>query len=199
MTRRPFFVGLVAVLAIVTTALGVQAAFDAEKQSEPPHAARSTASVQTGPLPLSVAGGEHAGDVIGWLDGIARAEYLEGIARAERADEEARLAAARAAAQRAGAGGGNSSTRCGDDLDCFLACTRSHESDTAGGYVAVSPDGTYRGAYQFEPRTWAAAVTRAGYPEYAGVPADQAPPEVQDVAAAQLYSERGNQPWGGRC
>jgi hypothetical protein len=25
------------------------------------------------------------------------------------------------------------------------------------------------------------------------------PSEVQDAAAKQLWSERGNQPWGGRC
>ena len=34
--------------------------------------------------------------------------------------------------------------------DPFLACTRAHESDQAGGYQAVSPGGMYRGAYQFD-------------------------------------------------
>ena len=88
---------------------------------------------------------------------------------------------------------------CAGDVECFLACTRAHESDTAGGYGAVSAGGTYRGAYQFHQRTWDAAVTGAGFGEYAGIPADEAPPAVQDAAAAHLYSVSGNRPWGGRC
>lgn len=88
---------------------------------------------------------------------------------------------------------------CAGDIDCFLACTRAHESDTAGGYAAVSGSGTYRGAYQFSQTTWDAAVAGAGYGEYAGVPADQVPAAVQDAAAAHLYSVSGTRPWGGRC
>jgi hypothetical protein len=88
---------------------------------------------------------------------------------------------------------------CNGDVDCFLACTRSHESDTSGGYGAVSSGGTYRGAYQFQQNTWDAAVAGAGYGEYAGMPPDQVPAEVQDAAAAHLYSVSGNNPWGGRC
>ena len=88
---------------------------------------------------------------------------------------------------------------CNGDVECFLACTRAHESDTAGGYGAVSSGGSYRGAYQFQQNTWDAAVAGAGHGEYAGVPADQVPPEVQDAAAAHLYSVSGNNPWGGRC
>ena len=38
--------------------------------------------------------------------------------------------------------------------DPFLRCTRAHESDTAGGYRAVSPGGVYHGAYQFLQSTW---------------------------------------------
>jgi hypothetical protein len=88
---------------------------------------------------------------------------------------------------------------CNGDLACFLECTRAHESDTSGGYGAVGGGGTYRGAYQFAQPTWDAAVEGAGFGEYAGVPADQAPAEVQDAAAAHLYSVSGNRPWGGRC
>jgi len=88
---------------------------------------------------------------------------------------------------------------CNGDVECFLACTRAHESDTSGGYGAVSSGGSYRGAYQFQQNTWDAAVAGAGHGEYAGVPADQVPPEVQDAAAAHLYSVSGNNPWGGRC
>lgn len=79
---------------------------------------------------------------------------------------------------------------CGD-LASILACIRSYE----GSYTSVSPSGTYRGAYQFNQTTWNGAVTRAGYPEWSGRHANDAPPAVQDAAAAQLYSERGLQPW----
>jgi hypothetical protein len=88
---------------------------------------------------------------------------------------------------------------CSGDTDCFLACTRAHESDSAGGYGAVSAGGQYHGAYQFLQSTWDAAVAGAGHDEYVGVPADSVPPEVQDAAAAHLYSEVGSRPWGGRC
>ena len=89
--------------------------------------------------------------------------------------------------------------RCGQDLSCFLACTRAHESDTSGGYSAVSSDGAFHGAYQFLQSTWDGAVAGAGFAEYIGVPAEQAPPAVQDAAAAFLYSVSGNAPGGGRC
>jgi hypothetical protein len=88
---------------------------------------------------------------------------------------------------------------CGGDVACFLECTKAHESDTSGGYNAVSGSGTYRGAYQFSQRTWDAAVAGAGYEEYAGVPADQVPASVQDAAATHLYSVSGTAAWGGRC
>lgn len=94
--------------------------------------------------------------------------------------------------------GGSSS--CGGDFDgCFKDCTISHESLTSGVYGAVSPGGTYRGAFQFAQGTWNNAVAAAGYPEWVGRPANEAPPHVQDAAARYLYSVAGNQPWGGRC
>ena len=39
---------------------------------------------------------------------------------------------------------------------------RAHESDSAGGYQAVSAGGTYRGAYQFDQATWNSAARLAG-------------------------------------
>lgn len=83
------------------------------------------------------------------------------------------------------------------DVQAFLACTREIESH--GNYEDVDSTQTYWGAYQFDQGTWNGAVTRAGFPEWAGQPPNGAPPAVQDAAAIQLYSERGNQPWGGRC
>jgi hypothetical protein len=88
---------------------------------------------------------------------------------------------------------------CSGPVDCFLACTRAHESDSSGGYTAVSSDGAFRGAYQFLQSTWDNAATGAGLPEYAGIPPETAPPVVQDAAAAYLYRMAGNAPWGGRC
>jgi peptidoglycan endopeptidase LytE len=88
-------------------------------------------------------------------------------------------------------------SRHGSDVAGFLACTKVIESN--GNYAAVSPDGIYHGAYQFDQPTWNGAVTRAGYPQWAGRDPANAPAVVQDAAAVQLYAERGNQPWGGRC
>jgi hypothetical protein len=88
-------------------------------------------------------------------------------------------------------------SRCNGDFSCFKPCTLQIESH--GNYAAVSRNGTYRGAWQFDQRTWNGAVARAGHPEWSNRDPATAPPAVQDAAAAQLYAERGNQPWGGRC
>jgi len=93
--------------------------------------------------------------------------------------------------------GGHRSSRCNGDFACFKACTLQIESH--GNYGAISPGGTYRGAWQFDQSTWNGAVARAGYPEWSGHDPASAPAGVQDAAAHQLYLERGNQPWGGRC
>lgn len=66
-----------------------------------------------------------------------------------------------------------------------LAGIRSCES--GGNYRAVSPGGTYRGAYQFDYRTWA-SVGGSGDPAAAS-------PAEQDRRAAMLYAQRGAQPW----
>jgi hypothetical protein len=120
------------------------------------------------------------------------------LTEAEMAWIEGQVAAEEAAARR-GSQVASSGSSCNGDVDCFLACTRAHESDSSGGYAAVSSGGQYRGAYQFSQPTWDAAVAGAGYGEYAGVPADEVPPDVQDAAAVHLYSESGTRPWNGRC
>jgi len=131
-----------------------------------------------------------------WYARAAEAEFIAGIARGE---VEAEIAAA--AASRGWSSGAISAAygSCNGDVQCFLECTRAHESDTSGGYGAVSSSGTYRGAYQFSQTTWDAAVAGAGHAEYAGMPADEVSAEVQDAAAAHLYSVSGTRPWGGRC
>ena len=75
----------------------------------------------------------------------------------------------------------------------LLACIRSYEQGV-DGYATNTGNGHY-GSYQFTQGTWDGVVERAGYPEWAGRRASEAPPAVQDAAAAQLLSERGLQPW----
>ncbi len=73
-------------------------------------------------------------------------------------------------------------------LDAVLACIRRHES--GGNYQATN--GIYRGAYQFDARTWQ-SVGGSGDPAAAS-------PAEQDRRAALLYQQRGGQPWPlARC
>lgn len=70
------------------------------------------------------------------------------------------------------------------DFGAALAKLRACE---AGGNYANKRNPSYRGAYQFGYGTWG---NYGGYYD----PAD-APPEVQDQAARELYVRRGWQPW----
>jgi hypothetical protein len=83
--------------------------------------------------------------------------------------------------------------------DAFLACTRAHESDSAGGYHAVSAGGVYRGAYQFLRSTWNNIARAAGRGDLVGVDPAAAAPADQDQLALFLYHQSGAAPWGGRC
>ena len=83
--------------------------------------------------------------------------------------------------------------------DAFLRCTRAHESDSAGGYRAISPGGIYRGAYQFLRSTWNNVARAAGRPDLVGVDPAAASPADQDQLALFLFSHAGAAPWGGRC
>ncbi len=69
---------------------------------------------------------------------------------------------------------------------CGLDYIKSKES--GGRYNAVSKSGKYRGAYQFDQRTWN-SVGGSGDPAAAS-------PAEQDARAAALYAKRGSQPWG---
>jgi hypothetical protein len=59
--------------------------------------------------------------------------------------------------------------------------------ESGGDPEAVSPDGTYRGKYQFDQGTWE-SVGGSGDPA-------AAPEAEQDYRAALLYSESGSSPW----
>ena len=66
-------------------------------------------------------------------------------------------------------------------LDAIASC------ESGGDPTAVSPDGTYRGKYQFDEATWA-SVGGSGDPA-------AAPVAEQDMRAAMLYSEVGASAW----
>jgi Transglycosylase-like domain len=83
--------------------------------------------------------------------------------------------------------------------DAFLACTRGYESIYAGGYRAVSPGGTYRGAYQFDQVTWNGTARHLHRYDLVGMRPERAAPDVQDLLAYTLYRWQGAGHWHGRC
>jgi hypothetical protein len=124
-------------------------------------------------------------------ENMARAQF---IAAAEEAQQ--REAFAQFLRSRSGSGSGGGS-RCAGDFACFKECTLDIESD--GNYGAVSPGGTYRGAWQFDQTTWDSNSAASGRGDLVGVDPATAVPGDQDAIAHELYQRRGNQPWGGRC
>lgn len=64
---------------------------------------------------------------------------------------------------------------------------RIKQCESGGDYTAVSPSGRYRGAYQFDQRTWE-SVGGTGDPAAAS-------PAEQDARAAELQRRRGSAPW----
>jgi len=68
-------------------------------------------------------------------------------------------------------------------------CIRHWES--GHNYQAVSPRGSFRGAYQFSQSTF----DSVGPDRLDGIPANRAPKYLQDLKARKLYRERGLQPW----
>lgn len=180
-----------AVLVMVASALGVRALLADPEHVRPDHAAPPVAEA-TAPLPLAAVGGDSEtaaiAPLIGWIE------------------ENTRVALERVEAARRSGGPGDSpsgarpaGSSCGEDWDCFRECTIDHESRSSGIYTAVSPDGVYRGAFQFLGSTWRSVAVNAGYAEWADTPTDQVPPDVQDAVARFLWEHSGNRPWGGRC
>jgi Transglycosylase-like domain len=83
-------------------------------------------------------------------------------------------------------------------LNPFLQCVVQAES--GGNYGAVSPNGLYRGAFQFSQSTWNFAAQAAGRPDLIGVPPNLASKADQDSLAVALYALDGERPWlGDRC
>lgn len=81
---------------------------------------------------------------------------------------------------------GAKSNQFSGDFAAALAKLRSCE----GAYTSNTGNGYY-GAYQFNMGTWRGNAPAA----YANVLPSDAPPGVQDEAAATLYKRRGWQPW----
>lgn len=73
------------------------------------------------------------------------------------------------------------SSSAGGTLEQIAAC------ESGGNPSAVSPDGSYRGKYQFDYGTWA-SVGGSGDPAAASE-------AEQDQRAAALYAQRGAAPW----
>ena len=84
-----------------------------------------------------------------------------------------------ASAPAAAAGSGGSAVS--GSLAAIAAC------ESGGDPTAVSPDGQYRGKYQFDQQTWE-AVGGTGDPA-------AAPEAVQDELAARLQAQAGSNPW----
>jgi hypothetical protein len=83
--------------------------------------------------------------------------------------------------------------------DAFLTCTRGFESVYAGGYGAISPDGRYFGAYQFDVITWNTTARYFDRFDLVGVRPDRARPTDQDLLAFVLYKWQGASHWNYRC
>lgn len=66
--------------------------------------------------------------------------------------------------------------------------------ESSDNYQAVSPGGTYRGAYQFSQSTWN-WVAGQHFPSHVGEDPRFAAPEVQDAMTRALWSMQGPAPW----
>ncbi|HEX5586992.1 MAG TPA: transglycosylase family protein [Acidimicrobiia bacterium] len=145
------------------------------------------AGVQVALAQLAYTDSLAAAAAAGWVEATAEASVAAWV---DATAEAAASAARPAPVYRSGGGGGAGGS---------LACIRAHESDSAGGYQAVSPNGTYRGAYQFLQSTWNSSAAAAGRGDLVGLDPATVSPADQDAIAAYLYSQAGSGPWGGGC
>jgi hypothetical protein len=136
---------------------------------------------------------------------LAEAREADAAARAAEAAAQSRAQAASAGAARAQAASSASAeaatSSSSRDRDAPAASATPvarvtldadpwaylRECESGGNYQAVSPDGSYRGAYQFNQSTWEGLGG-------VGDPAAASPAE-QDARALQLYQGSGSAPW----
>jgi hypothetical protein len=128
-----------------------------------------------------------------------QAEVTGQLALAVSQEDATEAAAAQAAVLRAERNSPDLSTGTIDPtLPPFLVCVRQAES--GGNYAAVSPNGEYMGAFQFDQPTWNYAANAAGRDDLVGVRPNLASKPDQDTVAVTLYSLDGERPWlGDRC
>jgi Transglycosylase-like domain len=129
---------------------------------------------------------------------LAAAVAQQQAIQAAAAAAAVRAAEASAAKRKPASNSGPGSQVVSDPLlPPFLQCVKQAES--GGNYNAVSPGGTYMGAFQFSQATWDMAAALAGLPGLVGVPPNQATPAQQDAVALALYTADGEQPWYDSC
>jgi hypothetical protein len=92
-------------------------------------------------------------------------------------------------------GAGSPDTTTLAAAEALLGCLRTNES--RGEYAAVSPSGSFFGAYQFDQQTWNNTANHAGRPGLAGVQPNLAAPAEQDQMALALLQWQGTAPWNG--
>jgi Transglycosylase-like domain len=127
-------------------------------------------------------------------ENAARASFIAAAEETQRLQALQQFLRSRASG---GGGASSSGSRCAGDFACFKDCTLAIESH--GNYGAVSPGGTYRGAWQFDQTTWDSNASASGRADLVGADPATAASSDQDSIAHDLYQRRGNQPWGGRC
>jgi hypothetical protein len=130
-------------------------------------------------------------------ENAARAQFIAAAEEAQRREALADYLRGRSSGSESGGSSASSRSRCAGDFACFKECTLDIESD--GNYGAISPGGTYRGAWQFDQPTWNSNSAASGRYDLVGIDPATAAPGDQDAIAYDLYQRRGNQPWGGRC
>lgn len=81
--------------------------------------------------------------------------------------------------------------------EAFFDCVRWRES--RGDYTAVSPSGTFMGAYQIYQGGWDAVAASIGRDDLVGVAPHIAAPAEQDLVAQAMFDQYGSKPWGGYC
>lgn len=173
---RRFTVIGVALMGIAAMILPLTQAVASSGNSHPPHAKRlSAAIIQSGALDATLANQAETAALQQFFEAVAYAQALEAAQAAE---------AARAHRRSSGGGGASTGGTCAGSIPGHVIY-RESKCDPR----AVNPRSGAAGKYQILESTW------AGYGGYAT--ADQAPEEVQDERAAQIYAASGCRPWGG--
>jgi hypothetical protein len=81
-----------------------------------------------------------------------------------------------------------------DDVVSDATLQQLRHCESSDNYAAVSPNGRYRGAYQFSQSTWD-RVARSHFPWLADQDPATVEPWWQDAMARALWSESGPSPW----